>query len=144
MATKNEQTLYTSEYDQYFVYLDKFICYQELLKTQNILKKREKTFIVELEENLNEDSENTDKGALIDERLSQIKITNIACLDDPEFLENFLASKEHIKTRIDREEQKRYDHSECIIVSTVFQFPEHLFWRLSILIQRHCLQRFDW
>jgi len=134
--------LFTDAYDQYFVRLDKFERYRDLLKMQNVLKKREKTFIYELEGHLKEEAQESDMAN--QERLNEIQILNINQLEESAFLEGFLSDKQHLTERIDREEEKIYRRVENIRVKPVHEFPVHVFWRLSALVQRHCMERFDW
>ncbi len=142
LNNEEKDTLFSESYEQYFVNLNKLERYKELLKMQNVLKKREKTFIVELEDHLKEEAQDSDINN--QERLNQIQILNINHLEDKEFLEEFLRDKKHLTDRIDKEEEKIYTRAENILVTPVHGFPQHLFWRLSILMQQHCMERFDW
>ena len=139
------ELLFNENYEQYFIYLDKFERYRKLLKTQNILKKREKTFIYELEDDLKEENEdNEEKAAEPNNRLNEIEILNINFLEDNEFLNNFLKDKLHFVEKIDEEVRKVYEHALVVDCMSVFEFDRHVFYRLSVLVQKIFHQRFDW
>ena len=142
LANIKNSLLFSPDYAQYFVYLDKLARFRDLLKKQNALKKREKTFIFELEGHMK--NEALDFDSATHEKLSQIRILNINKLEDPVFLEEFLSDKKHITDRIDADEERVYTCGKCVRVRSVSEFPEHIFWRLSILMQRKCTERFDW
>ena len=137
-------TLFSDQFEQYFVFLEKFDRYRSLLKTQNILKKREKTFEYELEDNLKKENEQSEEQIASLERINQIEIMNINRLEDSEFLESFLSNKKHITDKIDQEEDKSYEYVTKIEYYSVFHFKNHIFSRLSILLNNLFHLRYDW
>lgn len=139
-ADRSDRDLFTANYENYFISLDKFERYCHLLKTQNILKKREKNFINELEEELKQEDDNFEASG----KLSQIKIENIKLLKNADFLKNFLKNKQHLCEKIEDECNRTYHHVLVIECRSVFEFKRHVFARLSALVQAILSERFDW
>lgn len=137
-------SLYSENFEQYFVFLQKFDRYRGLLKTQNILRKREKTFEHELEDNLKKENDESAEQIASLERINQIEITNINRLEDAEFLAGFLSNKKHITDKIDIEEDKFYEFEANIECYSIFHFKIHIFSRLSTLLNKMFHVRYDW
>ena len=114
-----------------------------MLITENILKKRAKTFIYELEANLKEENLDESKEENAD-YLNQPTITDIKLINEPAFLEKFLSNKVHIKEKIDKEENKIYKFAQTLQCISLFRLDSHVFFRLSALIQSMLSIRFDW
>ena len=140
-AEDNE--LYSDNFELYFIKLDKLKRYRELLITENILKKRAKTFIYELEANLKEENLDESKEENAD-YLNQPTITDIKLINEPAFLDKFLSNKLHIKEKIEKEANKNYKFGRTVQCTSLFRLDSHVFFRLSALVQNMLSIRFDW
>jgi hypothetical protein len=139
-VTGADKDLFTDKYENHFIYLDKFERYCQLLKTQNVIKKREKHFIHELEDDLKQEGESFEASG----KSSEIKIENIQLLNNADFLKSFLDNKKHLCDKIDDECNRVYQHRLTVECRSVFEFKRHVFARLSALLQQMLSQRYDW